>query len=55
MWTFGSEQKISQIGKVSVGGLPGQNPTVLIGSIFYAKHSIIIDEEKGDFDVGKAE
>jgi tetrahydromethanopterin S-methyltransferase subunit H len=55
MWTFGTEQKVSQIGNVSVGGLPGQNPTVLIGSIFYAKHSIIVDESKGDFDVEKAE
>lgn len=55
MWTFGTEQKISQIGNVKVGGLPGQQPTVLVGSIFYSKHSIVIDELKGEFDGEKAE
>jgi len=55
MWSFGTEQKVAEIGTVKVGGLPGQQPTVLIGSIFYAKHSVVVDESKGEFDREKAE
>ncbi|MEM1547283.1 MAG: tetrahydromethanopterin S-methyltransferase subunit H [Candidatus Methanomethylicia archaeon] len=35
MWIFQSPQQKFTIGKVILGGLPGENPTVLIGSIFY--------------------
>jgi len=55
MWSFGTEQKVVDIGHVKVGGLPGQQPTVLVGSIFYAKHGVVIDESKGEFDREKAE
>jgi tetrahydromethanopterin S-methyltransferase subunit H len=55
MWSFGTEQKVADIGTVKVGGLPGQQPTVLVGSIFYAKHSVVIDESKGEFDRERAE
>ena len=39
---------------VSFGGAQGENPTVLIGSIFYSGHHLITDPEKGDFDQEKA-
>ena len=35
MWEFAAEQKKLRVGKVDVGGRLGENPTVLIGSIFY--------------------
>ena len=40
MFKFKTPQKIFQIGKVKIGGQPGQLPTVLIGTIFYEKHKI---------------
>ncbi|HIH69334.1 MAG TPA: tetrahydromethanopterin S-methyltransferase subunit H [Methermicoccus shengliensis] len=54
MFRFGN-QKAFEIGKVNIGGEPGDNPTVLIGSIFYGKHKIVEDEKKGIFDKEKAE
>ncbi len=50
-----SDQKVLDIGGVSVGGIPGQNPTVLIGSIFYHKHKLVDDAKRGQFDRIKAE
>jgi len=55
LWRFAAEQVKFEIGKVKIGGLPGERPTVLIGSIFYNKHSILKDEAKGEFDKEKAE
>jgi len=55
MWTFEKEQKQFEIGKVKIGGFPGERPTVLIGSIFYHKQKILKDEAKGEFDREKAE
>ncbi|MEM2227759.1 MAG: tetrahydromethanopterin S-methyltransferase subunit H [Candidatus Bathyarchaeia archaeon] len=55
MYQFKNEQKIFEIGKVKVGGIPGERPTVLIGSIFYAREKIVIDHKKGEFDKDKAE
>jgi tetrahydromethanopterin S-methyltransferase subunit H len=52
---FKSSQKVFQIGKVKIGGQPGENPKVMIGTIFYEKHKIMIDEKKGDFDKKAAE
>ena len=50
MSRFEKEQKIFEIGNVKIGGQPGELPTVLIGSIFYAGHKIVTDEKKGIFD-----
>ncbi len=47
--------KTYNIDGVSFGGAQGENPTVLIGSIFYSGHHIVSDPEKGEFDRGKAE
>jgi tetrahydromethanopterin S-methyltransferase subunit H len=53
--TFDNEQKIYNIGKVRIGGKPGELPTVLIGSIFYEKHKIVTNPQEGVFDKNKAE
>jgi tetrahydromethanopterin S-methyltransferase subunit H len=55
MFKFKAPQKIFQIGKVKIGGQPGELPKVLIGTIFYEKHKIVKDPEKGIFDKEKAE
>jgi tetrahydromethanopterin S-methyltransferase subunit H len=52
---FKAKQQTFEIGGVRVGGQPGTQPTVLIGSIFYHGHDILIDEEKGEFDPIEAE
>ena len=54
MFRFGN-QKVFEIGGVKIGGEPGENPTVLIGSIFYGKHKIVEDEKKGIFNREAAE
>ena len=38
-----------------MGGNPGELPTVLIGTIFYEKHKIVKDPEKGIINKEKAE
>lgn len=56
MWEFKSKQNCFKIGRVTVGGMHGENPTVLIGSIFYHKQrSLSFDEEAGKFDRNEAE
>ena len=51
-----SRQKKFTVGKVSIGGMRGENPTVLIGSIFYyGQRSLDFKEETGDFDRNEAE
>jgi len=50
MLEFKSEQKVQQIGSVNIGGQPGENPIVMVGSVFYAKHPALLDEKTGKFD-----
>jgi len=50
MLNFETEQKVIQIGNVKLGGQPGENPTVMIGSVFYASHEALLDEKSGKFD-----
>lgn len=55
MFKFKNEQKIFEVGKVRVGGQPGELPTVLIGSLFHEGHKIVKDREAGMFDRREAE
>jgi tetrahydromethanopterin S-methyltransferase subunit H len=50
MFKFEKEQMIFEIGGVKVGGQPGENPTVMIGSIFYKGDKFVQDERTGTFD-----
>ncbi|MEM4462075.1 MAG: tetrahydromethanopterin S-methyltransferase subunit H [Candidatus Bathyarchaeia archaeon] len=54
MWRLSCKQKIFDIYGVKVGGEPGLRPVVLIGSIFYHKHSIVLDESRGLFKEDEA-
>ena len=49
-----SEVRQLKIGNVELGGLPGELPTVLIGSIFYEGHRIVEDAKKGVFNKERA-
>ncbi len=50
-----SPQRAFSIGGVEIGGLPGERPAVLIGSIFHKGHKIVKDPRKGEFDRAEAE
>jgi tetrahydromethanopterin S-methyltransferase subunit H len=52
---FKSKQKVFRIGKVSIGGQLGEYPTVLIGTIFYKGHKVVLDEKTGKIDEKAAE
>ncbi len=52
---FRTPPQTFQIGKISVGGQPGVRPAVLIGSMFYHGHKVLIDEDRGEFDREAAE
>ena len=52
---FEKEQNVYTIGKVNVGGQPGQLPTFLIGSIFWLGQKLVQDPNKGIFDEKEAE
>jgi tetrahydromethanopterin S-methyltransferase subunit H len=55
MWQFEIPQKIFEIGKIQLGGQPGELPTILIGSIFYDGHKIVEDQIRGIFKKATAE
>jgi tetrahydromethanopterin S-methyltransferase subunit H len=53
MFTFTKEQKVFDIGGYKIGGQPGENPPLLIASMFHNKDRILQDR-KGNFDRQKA-
>ncbi len=55
MLEFEKEQKTITIGSVQVGGQPGENPIVLIGSVFYANHEALLNEKTGEINKHLAE
>ncbi|AKB26493.1 N5-methyltetrahydromethanopterin:coenzyme M methyltransferase subunit H [Methanosarcina sp. MTP4] len=55
MFKFDKKQEVFEIGGVKFGGQPGEYPTVLVSTMFYARHKIVTDEDKGLFDVAAAE
>lgn len=55
MFVFEREQYIYDIAGTKIGGNLGENPTVLVGTIFYADHKIVDDAEKGVIDKSAAE
>jgi len=53
LFKFAGEQKIFEIGRVKLGGHPGELPTVLMGNIFYKGMPEVTNHKKGDFDQEK--
>lgn len=55
MLKFKTSQKIFRIGEVQIGGQPGENPTLLIGSLFYHGQKLLLDEKRGEIDKEETE
>jgi len=55
MFKFNTPQNIYEVGRVKIGGQPGELPTVLIGSIFWLGQKMVQDANKGIFDAKQAE
>ncbi len=53
MFRFKKEQKVFTMAGMKVGGQPGENPPLLIASMFHNKDRIVTDR-KGNFDRHKA-
>jgi tetrahydromethanopterin S-methyltransferase subunit H len=47
---FDTRQKVCDIAGVKIGGQPGENPTVLIASMFHKGDGLIKDRKSGEFD-----
>jgi tetrahydromethanopterin S-methyltransferase subunit H len=54
LFEFEAEQRVIRVGDVEMGGLPGELPVVLIGSIFHEGHGIVEDRSIGKFDEARA-
>jgi tetrahydromethanopterin S-methyltransferase subunit H len=55
MFKFNTEQKVYEVGRIKIGGQPGELPTVLIGSIFWLGQKMVTDANQGLFDAKQAE
>jgi len=55
LWNFKAQQKVLEIGGVNIGGVQGQRPVVLVGTIFYHRQRLVKDENTGTFDESAAE
>jgi tetrahydromethanopterin S-methyltransferase subunit H len=44
-----------QVGKVNVGGIPGERPVVLVGTVFYRGHRVVTDDKTGTFRKNEVE
>jgi tetrahydromethanopterin S-methyltransferase subunit H len=55
MFKFTTPQKVHEVGRVKIGGQPGELPTVLIGSIFWLGQKMVQDANKGIFEAKEAE
>ncbi len=47
---FEREQKAVEIGKIKIGGQPGENSTALVGTVFYKSHLALLNEKTGEID-----
>ncbi len=50
MFIFKREQQVTDFGGVRIGGQPGENPTVLIGGLFFKGQPIVENTREGLFD-----
>jgi len=50
VFVFKKEQQSYDFGGVTIGGHPGENPTVLIGGLFFKGQPIVQDTREGLFD-----
>ncbi|MHA1772116.1 MAG: hypothetical protein ACTSYL_01550 [Candidatus Thorarchaeota archaeon] len=50
MFIFKKEQQTVEIGGIRLGGQPGENPTVLVGGLFFKGQPIVEDMKEGRFN-----
>ena len=55
MFIFEKAQIIYDIAGIKIGGNPGENPTVLAGTIFYDGDKLVTDSDSGEFNHEEAE
>lgn len=55
MFRFQSKQERFCVGDVEFGGQPGRRRTVMVGSLFYPRHSMVLDRVCGKVDLTKLE
>lgn len=53
MFSFGTKQKVFNFSGIQIGGQPGENPPLMISSMFHNKDKIMQDR-KGNFDRQRA-
>lgn len=54
MQKFNTDQKVLNIGNVTIGGQPGEYPTVLMAAIFYAGDKLVYKVNEPEFDRDRA-
>lgn len=54
MYSFSKPQKVCKIGDILVGGQPGDNPPLLISSMFHNGDRILESRKERKFDRAKA-
>lgn len=54
MFVFHNEQKVFDLNGIKIGGQPGDNPPLLIASMFHNKDRILEDRKGGKFDRQRA-
>jgi tetrahydromethanopterin S-methyltransferase subunit H len=55
VWSFAARQRVVQVGGVNIGGIPGERPVVLVGTVFYRGHRVITNEGTSAFNKDEAE
>jgi tetrahydromethanopterin S-methyltransferase subunit H len=50
MFVFQKEQSVFDFGGIPIGGYPGENPTVLVGGMFFTGQPIVESTKDGLFD-----
>ncbi len=51
MLEYEKEQQVINIAGTKIGGQPGENPPVMVATVFYAKHAALLDEKRGNIDI----
>lgn len=52
---YATAQQTFQVGNTRIGGRPGAQPTVLIGTVFYHRHDVVRNADLGELDTAEAE
>ncbi|TFF84299.1 MAG: hypothetical protein EU552_01015 [Promethearchaeota archaeon] len=51
MLEYERQQKVINVAGTKIGGQPGENPPVMVATVFYARHAALLDEKTGNIDI----